>query len=114
MPKKTKVLVAVICMATLLMTTFGSSSIGIAQVTDSPAPGQLRINCGSVSGFIQEQYLYINNGSNAETEKLKLQVNGVIMEADIYLQKDGQTVIIILLTAFQSILPHLHPYTCQW
>ncbi len=72
MPKKTKVLVAVICMATLLMTTFGSSSIGIAQVTDSPAPGQLRINCGSVSGFMQEQYLYINNGSNAETEKLKV------------------------------------------
>jgi len=73
MLKNVRTLMSIACVIAILITAmFSSSSSVIAQITDSPSQGQIRINCGSVSGFIQEQYLYIDNGSNAETERLKV------------------------------------------
>lgn len=73
MLKNVRTFMSIACVIAILITAmFSSSSTVIAQITDSPSQGQIRINCGSVSGFIQEQYLYIDNGSNAETERLKV------------------------------------------
>lgn len=38
------------------------------QYTDSPAEGQVRINSGSTSGYLQEQYLVAGSSSSAQSE----------------------------------------------
>lgn len=68
MLKRSKSITALVCIVTILVSMLSFTGVGFTQLADPPMSQNLRINCGSTSGFINEQYLSAQSGSTADVD----------------------------------------------
>ncbi|HEY5583533.1 MAG TPA: hypothetical protein VIK78_03470 [Ruminiclostridium sp.] len=70
MLKRSKSITALVCIVSILVTMISFTGVGFTQLADPPMSQNIRINCGSASGFINEQYLSAQSGSTAAIDSV--------------------------------------------